>query len=458
MNLRRVLPMCFAMLAGCSESEPEPSVDTGVEDAVAEAGDSTVDSGPDVVDATPDADATVDTADASEAAVDAADAVVTDAVDAADTSVDAAETSVDAADTSVDAAETSVAETSVDAAEASVDAADAVADSAPSTPTEVWVVRVGTGAAALDTSSTETFIDRIALPGGAVLGTINLPTAASGANYPLTIRGDAFVQGRLHRSLDGHFVTMAGYATPPGTADIDLAWTVPRVVARVHVGPTIEIDTTTTATSDSLNIFVPYAAVTTDGTKFWMAGASGGISYMALGNTGAATVVSHDSGGLMTPELVTVRDLDFLNGGFVGCSVTSGARLFQYPPPLPTTLTAASTPAPTYTGNTAGIAAFQRPGDSDIIYVCDGSGLARWEATGSTWTMKLALTTPCRGITGYPQAGKFVLIGVPYLAASSNQLFMLVDDPASTTVPTPTTIATAPTNTAYRGVSLPPTP
>ena len=119
-----------------------------------------------------------------------------------------------------------------------------VVDAGPSGSTrELWLLRVGDGTAALTNASTAVFIDRRAANDGAMRGaSIALPVAMGGANRPITLSGTATSEGALTRSVDGRFVTLAGYGSAPGMAAIT-GTSVERVVARVGVDGTVNSST-----------------------------------------------------------------------------------------------------------------------------------------------------------------------------------------------------------------------
>src|SRR5690349_7868760 len=109
----------------------------------------------------------------------------------------------------------------------------------------LYVVKVGDGTAALGTGSTAAFIQQFDLSGSS-LGTINLPTADSGANKALTMSGSASSEGFLALSQNGQYLTLGGYAAAPGVAGIagTASTAVPRVVGRVDIA-TGTVDTST---------------------------------------------------------------------------------------------------------------------------------------------------------------------------------------------------------------------
>lgn len=72
------------------------------------------------------------------------------------------------------------------------------------------------------------------------------------------------------------------------------------------------------------------------------------------------------------------------------------------------------------------------------------------------WTVAAsASTVGCRGLTARKQDDGRVAIAVSTAASSANQVSWFVDD-GSPMAPSPTTVATAPSNTVFRGVAFQP--
>jgi hypothetical protein len=99
----------------------------------------------------------------------------------------------------------------------------------------------------------------------------------------------------------------------------------------------------------------------------------------------------------------------------------------------------------------------------DTLYVADdrvtasGGGIQKWLlGTGGTWTLETTfnqgLTAGCRGLTGWVSGTSVVLAAVT--ADTSSNLVVTTDNGSAT--PVFTTLATAPPNTAFRGVALAP--
>jgi hypothetical protein len=86
---------------------------------------------------------------------------------------------------------------------------DAGTDAGPTIPT-------------LTNASAQGYLEEYAVAGGATapLRSIALPTTASGTNQPITFAGSSSTEGSLTLSVDGRFVTVAGYAAAPGLAKV----------------------------------------------------------------------------------------------------------------------------------------------------------------------------------------------------------------------------------------------
>jgi|GEM_PF-784241 len=311
------------------------------------------------------------------------------------------------------------------------------------------VVRVGTGVGSLTSASTAVFLDEYTST-GTLVQTLPLPTAMSGNNRPLTMSGVATSEGALRRSTDGRYLTMAGYAATTGTAGIagTSSATVNRVVARVDA--TGAIDSTTAFNAYNANNI--RGAVTDDGTRFWTVGPTTGVGYVALGGAsltalnGANTRVAGISGGQLY--------VSSSSSGYYGInSVGSG---------LPTTAGQTATHLsgfPTTSGSSSYGFVFT---DATTMYVADdsaGGGIQKWTSDGSTWTNAYTLgagTDSYRGLTAAVSGGNVVLYATRKGgsgAAGGGELVKVTDTGSGSAV---TLLATAPANTAFRGVDLAP--
>ncbi len=321
------------------------------------------------------------------------------------------------------------------------------------------VVQDGDGAAALTNAATPAFLDEFSLGGGSIQS-IALPTATSGANFALTLSGTAASEGFLTKSVDGRYLNLAGYNATPGTTPITsaVASTIQRVVGRIDLSGNVD---TTTALNDNVNLGNPRSVVA-DGSNIWVATSAQGIRYTTYGTVGASTQISS------TPT--NTRVVNIFNGQLY---TTSASTVFQG-------VCTVGTGEPTTTGQTTtalqGFPTASGPSpydyifaDSNTLYVADdrstgAGGIQKWIQSGGTWTLQYTMaptaTTGLRGLTGYADgAGNFIFYGTTS-ESSANKLVTITDAIAATALAgqTFTTLATAPTNTAFRGVELVPEP
>jgi hypothetical protein len=91
----------------------------------------------------------------------------------------------------------------------------------------------------------------------------------------------------------------------------------------------------------------------------------------------------------------------------------------------------------------------------DTLYVADassgsGGGIRKFKFNGTAWSEVLPQlsTTPVYGIIGVASGSVVTL-----LVTNASKVFRVIDDGST---PTVVTIATAATNTAYRGIALAP--
>jgi hypothetical protein len=289
-----------------------------------------------------------------------------------------------------------------------------------------------------------------------------MPTAASGSNQPLTFSGTATSEGVLNRSNDGKYVALAGYATAPGTASVastvtaaDAGTVTLRVIGRVDAAGTIDTSTTTTSYSGN-NI---RAAATKDGSDYWTAGNPNGVSYLAHGSSGAATQIS--------TGLNNVRVAAIFEDGTLWGSTASGSayRVFNFGTTArPTTGTTPVAPAglPTSGGSPYGIAgiATGTTTDVDTVYVCDdatGGGLFRYKATAGTYGTPVQLTTvPCRGLAAMKSGTDVILVAVT--SENPSRVVAILDTTVGLTTGTVVPVATAASNTQFRGPAFAPIP
>jgi beta-lactamase superfamily II metal-dependent hydrolase/DNA/RNA endonuclease YhcR with UshA esterase domain len=329
-----------------------------------------------------------------------------------------------------------------------------IAGAAAFTPGNIVVYRVGDGAAALTSNATAMFLDEYTTS-GTLVQSIALPTAVSGGNKRLTNSGTATSEGLMTRSVDGRYLVTAGYDAATGTASITSSapGTINRVIGRVANDGTI--DTTTALTDPTGN---PRGATSSNGTQLWITSSSNGVRSATLGGT-TSTQLS-----------TTVTNLRSVNifGGQLYVSAQSGAfRLATVGTGTPTTSGQTITNLPgfaTAAGSPYQYAFFDLSNSVagvDTVYVADDGGagggtantITKYSLVSGSWTANGSITaTGVRGLTGTNSGGT-----VKLYAASGSTLWSITDTAGYNVAPsttTPTSVATAGTNTAFRGVAF----
>ncbi len=335
----------------------------------------------------------------------------------------------------------------------------------------VVVVRVGTGTGSLINTGNPVFLDEYS-PSGTLVNTVALPTATSGSNKSLILSGTASSEGSLALSADGKYLTLAGYnATPGGATSLtsSASATVNRVVARVDANGAVD---TTTALTDFASGNNPRAAVSSDGNGIWVAGGAGGVRYTTLGSTTSADLTSTAASG----SFANVRTVNIF-GNQLYASTGSGTNTFKgvdmIGTGLPTSgaqtvtrlpgLTDASNPS-TYSFYLADLSS--TVAGLDTLYVADDAAgaLTKFSLVGGSWVATGtvgAAADSYRGLTGSTSGTTVTLFATSKGGTGTTgggELVQLTDASGYNGAfsGTPTVIATAATNTAFRGVALAP--
>jgi len=331
------------------------------------------------------------------------------------------------------------------------------APSAALTSGNVVVYRVGDGSAALSANATPVFLDEYTTTPGAVVQSIAMPTTVSGSNKRLTASGTATTEGLMTRSADGNYLLLPGYDVATGTASITTSTsaTVNRVIGRVNSAGTID---TTTALTDAISGGNPRGASSSNGTDLYISGTSagGGIRYAGFGATTSTSLTATPTNIRATNVFNGQLYISSASGTFLGVATVGSG--------LPTTGSQTTTPLPGFP-TTGTHSSYQFAfANTTTLYVADdgsaanGGGIQKWTLSGGTWSLAYILlnngstTTAVRGLT-VDGSGANPVIYATTAVASGNALIKVTDTGSGSTA---TTLATAPTNTAFRGVALAP--
>lgn len=333
---------------------------------------------------------------------------------------------------------------------------------APFTPGNLVVVRVGTGAAALTNASTAVFLDEYTTA-GTLIQSVPLPTAASGANQPFTLSGTATSEGLMTRSADGRYLVLAGYGIVPGTASVGgtATATTNRVAARIDADA--NIDTRTAFNTLAFSGNSPRGAATVDGTNIWV---SGTASVAANGGIWHQTFSEADAGTQVSATFTNLRGTGVFGGQLYVTSGGGTLRLGTVGTGTPITAgeTTTSLPGLPVSGiSPNGFVLLDRDGAPgiDTIYMSDDTnasvGIRKYSFEAGTWTDRGTVGPQIRGLTGFVSGGNAVIYGTTNQTAANN--LVVLTDTAAFNAPiagTQATIATAATNTVFRGVAFAP--
>ncbi len=320
------------------------------------------------------------------------------------------------------------------------------------------VVRVGDGAAALTNAAAAVFLDELTTA-GTLVQSLALPTAISGANRALTLSGSATSEGGLSRSTDGRYLLLAGYDAAPGTAAVTstTSATTPRVIARVD--GTGAIDTTTSLN----NVFSANnvrSAASTNGTDLFAVGANSGVVYTTLGATSGTSIATT----VANLRVVQIFDNQLYTSTASGTAVRIGTVGTGTPNTAGQTITniagfPSSTGSPYgyfFADLDAGVAGV------DTLYVADdGIGLTKYSLVGGSWTSNGVIGTNAddyRGLAGRVIGGTVELYAALDNGSNADTIVRIADASGynGALTGTATVIATAQTNTAFRGIAFAP--
>lgn len=319
------------------------------------------------------------------------------------------------------------------------------------TPGNLVVVRLGDGSAALSNAATPVFLDQFTVTGAAV-GTLPLPTSASGANRAVTNSGTATSEGCLTQSADGRYLLSTGYDAPVGTTSIASSpvATVNRVVVRTALDGTID---SSTALGDAYSGNNIRGAASDDGTRFWTSGPQSGTRFVA--NLGATTSLQ------LSTTATNTRYVDVVAGQVYCSSATTALRgMAAVGTGMPITAGQTVAALPGFPSDAAASNYDFYFADPATLYVADDringfGGIQKWTYAAGTWSLQYTLapsaTIGCRGLSGAVDALGVATLYATTTHGSANQLVSVTDTGAGAGF---TTIATAAANTVFRGVRL----
>lgn len=333
------------------------------------------------------------------------------------------------------------------------------------TPGDLVVYRVGDGSAALTSAATAVFLDEFTI-GGALVQSIPVPTLLNGSNFRLTDTGTGTSDGQLNLSPDGTKLSFAGYDAALGTTGVTGSSTTTIARSVGYTGPTAVIDTTTTTTAFSGN---NVRAAVINGTDVYIVGGTSGVISTPLGGSGAGTTISSTQTNL--------RDVGIFGGQLYvssgsGTNTTKGVNAVGSGVPTTSGQTTTRIPGLTDTSNPSSYAfafadlSLAVAGVDTLYFADDGAGaLSKFSLVGGTWTSNGTVGTAAdayRGLTLSVVGSSVSLFATRKGGGGSTgggELVGLLDASGynGAFTGTPTVLATAGNQTAFRGVAFAPT-
>ena len=358
------------------------------------------------------------------------------------------------------------------------------------------VARIGSGTGTITANATAVFLEQHLVSTGNLVTTVAMPTGADGgAQQPVTLTGTSVTEGDLTRSTNGRYVSLSGYAVPPGSTGLSAAptnsTTLDRVNARVDASGNVDTSTVLSFMSAPSNTDVmfgdgnPRGTASVDGSGFWIGGNgaavgtayTGGIWFVPFG-TAAGTITMANQ-----VNVGPTRSVKIFGGQLYGTGdTTQTPELFAVGTGLPTTGPQTATelpglPAVVSTG-TWSFAMFDLspsvPG-LDTLYVASSSAIAMGDAgtlplgilkftyNGSTWSFVTSFgptnasgALGVRGLDGLanPATNSVTLIASTVEPGQTQNHVAVFTDSGGTITAGPTVLSA--NETLYRGVAISP--
>lgn len=341
--------------------------------------------------------------------------------------------------------------------------------SAQFTTGNLTVYRYGDGSALANGGRVPVFIDEYNPVTGAKVRTISISRTANGTNYGLeglglTTGGTFEAEGYPVLSRNGETLSIIGY-NPAQAGQF--------VIGTINAAGDVNT-TTLVATADAIG--TPRSAVV-EGNAVYFNGFQNGVRYKQLGTNSASTRVSNDQNA---PRVLGIAETSLGAGPTVAVKVFAPNASTTIPSAnLPTTSVAFAT-APNIPGaaplvSAHQVLAFKSTTGRTIIYVLDDNGGSplikkyRSNASGSDWVAfgNIAVPINTKSIAGVYSSTGVTLYFTTYAnpsAGGASQLYAFTNsftaaneaDPTANMTGTARLIATAPTNTTFRGVTMAP--
>jgi hypothetical protein len=295
-------------------------------------------------------------------------------------------------------------------------------------------LRVGNGATTLSSSAVPVYLDSYSRT-GTLLGTVALPYSPGIGNM-LTLSGTSQYEGYLTTSTNGKYLVLAGYNVSSGTSS-PTTLSNARTIATVDACDNVVINSGFTETSSGAVV----ESAVNDGSNFWVStkASTSTIRYIPSGSFSGTTIYTKSSSNYL-------YDLQ-INSGSLFLSYYNG-YIYNFGTSLPTTST---TPSPIT--SLTGYSTLQFSFCSASMFVAADTGLSAlysYTGSGSSWSQyALIASVTTYSVSCVPStinAGYDIFYGTA--VTSGNSIYVY-----NTITATSSLIATAATNTVFRGLA-----
>lgn len=321
------------------------------------------------------------------------------------------------------------------------------------TPGKLVVTQVSSSAALTGAAAITSLIQVDPVAGSTPSTVVTFPSSGSGTR--LVNAGSASAELFLSFN-DGRFA-LAGYNADAGTATIATSTSAaaPRTVAIVNLDGTHTLYPFTDTSYSGGGI----RSAVIQGTDVWTGGTATGTN----GGTRYFSTTAPGTGVQLATAPTNVRGVDIIDG-VLHFSAQTGTNTFvginRFDTALPTAAGATATRLPGLTdvpSGTGNASPYQYVITGNTMYfgddrsIANGGGIMKFTLSGGNWTyqytMNGGLTSGVRGLTLINAGPVVKLAGIS--AAATSVIFTVEDTGAASAF---TTVATAPVNTAWRGL------
>lgn len=326
----------------------------------------------------------------------------------------------------------------------------------------VTVLRVGDGTATLGSSTAAISLLEYNNTTANQTSPVKTTAISSTGTDRITTGGAVTAEGQLSLSQDGKFLCFVGYNQPTGSATAQADKNA--VVGLVDYAGVVDYSTKYTFNNSGS----ARGAATVDGNSIWVNVTNQSVGYTTRG----ATTTAVGTGFITGPRAINIQD-DKIYG------VANGGAMVVADP-LPTSSTTGSTVFNPNIGALSFVFLDVSPTANwagtgyDVLYIVNlGTGLEKYYWNGSAWTglntvaLSTAISPNGLGVSAITATLNSLGQPVIYLTTgygqtTNNRLMKLIDDSgynvAAPTNPTTTltTLATAGTNYAFRGIAFAP--